>query len=114
MREITKNEFGSLVNQTSGVVLIDFQAKRCSPCASLRPQLEELSMLYKDRVNFLEVDVDKESDFTAQLGIRSVPTVLLFVNGQLKEKIAWREPIELYKEKIEFYSSPVAELIPAV
>lgn len=88
MREMTSNEFASLVNQNSGLVLIDFQAKRCSPCASLKPQLEELSVLYKDKATFLEVDVDNESDFTTQLGIRSVPTVLLFVNGELKEKIA--------------------------
>lgn len=103
MRMLTADDFGVLVGQSKGVVLVTFLAKWCSPCASLRPQLHELSIVYSGIVDCFEVNVDEEPELIAQLGIKSVPTVMVFVGGHLREKIVGKEMIETYKEKLESY-----------
>jgi thioredoxin 1 len=80
MQAIITSEFASLVGQDSGVVLVDFWAVWCGPCMVLKPQLEQMSHQYAGKVSFYGVDVDKESDLSMQFGIRSIPTVMVFVN----------------------------------
>ena len=101
MKSLTWKEFPSLISSTSGVVLVDFWAARCAPCRILKPQLEELSQKYKDTVSFYALDTDSEPDLAMQFGIRSIPTVIIFVNGEMKDKIVWVQPMISYTEKID-------------
>lgn len=103
MEALTKNQYMSLVGPESGVVLLDFRAEWCGPCRLLKPQLQELSWEYVWKANLYAVDVDSEWDLAMQFGIRSIPTVIIFVNGIIKDKIVWVNPKELYKEKVDSY-----------
>lgn len=103
MEALTKDQYMSLVGPESGVVLLDFWAERCGPCRLLKPLLQELSGEYTWKANFYAVDVDSEWDLATQFWIRSIPTVIIFVNGVLKDKVIWVNPKESYKEKIDMY-----------
>lgn len=109
MQAITNEKFTSLVGQGSGVVLVDFWAPRCGPCLIIKPELEKLGVEMSAKATFYACNVDEEGDLSMQFGIRSIPTVMIFVNGELKEKIVGVNPIHVYKEKIEQYGSQITD-----
>jgi thioredoxin len=63
-------------------VIVDFYADWCGPCRMLKPSFEKLSGTYDGKVVFLKVDVDKAGDIAGQFGVSSIPTVIMFKNGQ--------------------------------
>lgn len=67
---------------TNQLVLVDFYATWCGPCKTMHPVLEELKKQLGDRIRILKIDVDKRQDTAMQYQIRSVPTLMLFRNGQ--------------------------------
>lgn len=103
MEALTKDQYIDRVGPESGVVVLDFRAEWCGPCKALKPKLVELSGEYTWKVSFYAVDVDSEPDLTTQFGIRSIPTVIIFVNGEMKEKIIGINPKESYREKLDSY-----------
>lgn len=105
MQALTQSDFMTKVGQDSGIVLLDFRAERCGPCRILKPQLQDLSHSFVGKVNFYAVDVDSEWDLAMQFAIRSIPTVMIFVNGQIKDKIIGVQPIEAYAEKLHQYAN---------
>ena len=70
---------------SKGVSLVDFKAEWCNPCKVLSPIIEELSNEY-DNVRIGKVDVDENPETSKQLGIRSIPTILIYKDGQIVEK----------------------------
>lgn len=100
MKDLTLKDFPAMVGNTSGVVLLDFWAERCGPCMMLKPQLEQLSKDYAGKAEFYKVDTDVEGELSMQFSIRSIPTVIIFKNGEVKEKIVGVQSIETYKEKL--------------
>lgn len=87
--EFNENEYNEIIKQ--GIVLFDFYATWCGPCKMLAPELEELVKNNKD-VCVYKIDVDKHSNFTRKFGIMSVPTLLLYKNGELVKKISGYMP----------------------
>lgn len=69
------------------LVLVDFFATWCQPCKMMHTVLEQVKAVLGDKVRILKVDVDKHGQTAAQYGIQSVPTLMLFRNGQ----ILWRQ-----------------------
>lgn len=80
MKVITKNEFEETVK--SGVVLIDFFATWCGPCKMLGPVLEDLEKGYEGKVTIVKVDVDQDQDLAMKFGVMSVPTIIVFKDGE--------------------------------
>ena len=78
---VNESEFDREVLQDSGTVLVDFWATWCGPCRMLAPVLESLSD--RDDFKIVKVDVDAEPALAMQFGIGSIPTLLVFRNGQL-------------------------------
>ena len=83
MKIINKDEFNTITKE--GYTLVDFFATWCGPCKMLGPVLEELDGEFPS-VDFVKVDVDQEEELAAQFGIMSIPTVILFKDGQIVAK----------------------------
>jgi thioredoxin 1 len=81
-----KNSFKNLVS-SSKPVLVDFSAEWCGPCKMLHPILVEVSKKVGDSAKIVKIDIDKNQDLASQLGVMSVPTLMLYKNG----KLLWRE-----------------------
>jgi thioredoxin 1 len=85
--EITDSNFEAEVLKSSLPVLIDFWAAWCGPCRALAPTVDAVAEQYKDRVKVGKLNVDDNGATSSRFNIRSIPTLLLFKNGQVKEQI---------------------------
>ena len=98
--KITDENFEGLLNEGKPLVL-DFWAEWCGPCRMVSPIIDELSEEYEGRVNIGKMNVDENDDVISQFGIRNIPTILFFKNGQLVDKIVGAMPKAKFVEKIE-------------
>ena len=80
MVHLTKSDFDEKIK--SGVAMVDFWAAWCGPCRMAAPVIEELSEEYKDKVVVGKLDVDAEPEIAGKYGVMSIPTVILFRDGQ--------------------------------
>ena len=85
MRELNKNDFDSAIQNTSGIVLVDFWASWCGPCRMIAPILEELDREVAD-VTVMKVNVDNEGELADRFQIEAIPTLLFFKDGALVKK----------------------------
>lgn len=87
-----KSEFEAKVLLAEKPVLVEFGAPWCGPCRLLEPVLEELAAEYSNRVDFYTVDVDQSSELAMQHSVMGVPTVMLFKDGKLLERMTGFRP----------------------
>lgn len=80
-------EFQQLIS-TELPVLVEFYAEWCAPCKTMQPVIRELKEHYGIQIKILPIDVDKEREIAERLHIFSVPTLIVFRNGQVKRKVA--------------------------
>jgi thioredoxin 1 len=78
-------------------ILVDYWAKWCGPCKSLIPKLENIEKNYPD-ITFVKVDVDDNMDAALDMGIRSVPTILIYDGDKLINRSQGIQPDSFYKE----------------
>ena len=89
---ITDQNFQSEVLASDLPVLIDFWATWCGPCRAIAPAVEELAKEYKGKVKIGKMDIDAHQDTPAKYGVMSIPTLLLFKNGQVADQIVGAVP----------------------
>jgi thioredoxin 1 len=99
--EITDSNFQEVVIDGGKPVLVDFWAEWCGPCRMLTPVVKELSTDYEGRVIVGKVDVDSNPGISAKYGIRNIPTILFFKNGQVVDKQVGVVPKGSLVNKIE-------------
>lgn len=82
---LNKQNFDDTV--ANGVTLVDFWATWCGPCKMLAPTIKELADDYADKAQVAKVDVDENPELAEKFGIYSIPTLLIFKDGELKERL---------------------------
>ena len=98
--EITDSNFQEILAEGKPVVM-DFWAPWCGPCKMVGPIIDELATEYEGKVIIGKCDVDENGDVAAEYGIRNIPTVLFFKNGELVDKQVGSAPKSAYMAKIE-------------
>lgn len=86
VREFTDQNFDDEVLKSDKPVLVDFWADWCVPCRMLAPTIEKLAGEYAGRVKVGKLDTDSNREASMKFGISAIPTVILFHNGQVKQK----------------------------
>ncbi len=84
--ETDDSRFEEAVLKAEGPVLVDFSATWCGPCKRLEPLVHEIAAAYQGRLKVVKVDVDRAPQTAARFAVLSVPTVLLFHNGEVKDQ----------------------------
>jgi len=99
--EITDANFDELVLKSEKLVLVDFWAEWCGPCRMITPIVEELSEEYDGKAVIGKVDVDNNPDICSKYGIRNIPTILFFKNGEIADKQVGAAPKNALVSKID-------------
>ena len=101
--EITDSNFQDLVLNSDKPVLVDFWAAWCGPCRMLGPIIEEVAEDFAGKAVVGKVDVDNNQQISVDYGIRNIPTVLIFKNGEVVDKIVGVAPKEVIAEKLNAF-----------
>lgn len=101
--EITDQSFQEAVLNSDKPVLVDFWAAWCGPCRMLGPIIEEIAIDFEGKAIVGKVDVDNNQQISVDYGIRNIPTVLIFKNGEVVDKIVGVSPKEVIAEKLSAY-----------
>ncbi len=92
MIELSAENFDRQVVSSDRPVLVDFWAEWCGPCHTLEPALKEVAAEYADRVVVGKLNVDEHPTIASRYGIRSMPSILLFKNGEVSSQIVGAVP----------------------
>ena len=99
--EVDDTNFESEVVEASGAVLVDFSATWCGPCKKLEPVVDEIAGDYTGRLKVVKVDVDKAPSTAAKFAVMSVPTLLLFRDGQVRDQVTGLVPKRAISERVD-------------
>jgi thioredoxin 1 len=99
--EVTDATFSSEIEQSSGLVLVDFWATWCGPCQVVAPVLEQLADDYAGRARVAKLDVDSNQRTAMRFNVRSIPSILFFKNGQHVDTVVGAVPKAVLEGKIK-------------
>ena len=98
---VTDETFEELVVNSKTPVVVDFWAEWCGPCKQIGPALEELSTEYGDRIKIAKINVDENPNSPSRLGVRGIPALFIFKNGEMVSSKIGAAPKEVLKEWID-------------
>jgi thioredoxin 1 len=99
--EVTDASFKDEVLNSQIPVMVDFWAEWCAPCKMIAPTVAELAIEYEGRFKITKLDVDSNYQTAGTYNVRSIPTLLIFKNGQVVDQIVGAVPKQRLKEKLD-------------
>ena len=99
---ISDENFNQIIDENP-IVVVDFWAEWCGPCRAMNPIIEELSLIYENKIVFAKLNVDKNPIIPSKYGISSIPTFLIIKNGQVMNSVIGAITQELFEEKLNEY-----------
>lgn len=99
--EVTDANFEEVVLNSDKPVLVDFWAEWCGPCRMITPIIKELAEEYGDKVVITKMDVDSNPGTSVKFGIRNIPTILFFKNGEVADKQVGAVPKTILASKLD-------------
>ena len=99
--DVTDQDFEAEILKSELPVVIDFWAEWCAPCKQIAPIIHDLAEQYGDRVKVVRMDIDSNPNTPGQYGIRSIPTILTFKDGQVVDQISGARPKKDFEAVIE-------------
>ena len=103
--KVTTATFDAEVLKSSTPVLVDFWAEWCGPCRAVGPILEEISDEYGSKLKIVKLNTDEESAIAIKYGISSIPTMNIFVNGEIVKTIVGAKPKPAMLKELESFLS---------
>ena len=97
---VTTQNFDSEVLQSSVPVLVDFWAAWCGPCRAIAPTVDEIAGEYAGKLKVVKVDPDENQDITVKFQVMSIPTLMVFKNGKVVERVVGALPKAVLLSKI--------------
>ena len=99
--QVTDNDFKDLINNASTPVLVDFWAEWCGPCKMIAPILDQLSNDMEGKLVVVKMNVDENPETPSKLGVRGIPSLMLFNNGALVDSKVGVVQLDSLKEWIK-------------
>ncbi|MFQ6674603.1 MAG: thioredoxin [Fidelibacterota bacterium] len=103
---LSEDNFQAVVVESPTPVLVDFWAEWCGPCRTIAPVIEELSAEFEGRATVGKLNVDQNQPVTARYGIRSIPTLLIFKDGQIVDEVIGVVPKMVLADKLNAQLQP--------
>ena len=98
--QVTEATFDEVVLKSDKPVLVDFWAEWCGPCRMIGPIVEEIGQEYAEKAVVVKVDVDNNPGISGKYGIRNIPTILFFKNGEIADKQVGAVPKSVLTNKL--------------
>lgn len=96
--ELTSANLDATIKE--GVSLVDFWAPWCGPCRMIAPVIEELAASYEGKAKICKVNTDEEQEIAGKFGIRSIPTIIFFKDGQVVDQMVGAASKQAFEEKL--------------
>jgi thioredoxin 1 len=98
---VSDETFDKEVLKSEVPVLVDFWAEWCQPCKMVRPIVEEMAQEYSGKIKVAEMNVDENTKFPSTYGVMSIPTLMIFKNGQPQQTMIGVQPRDVFKKNID-------------